>query len=89
MATVPFEWDQRAVGDRGLLLAVADGMGGAQAGEVASRIAVEPEACQRLTALANERGGEDNITVIVAHFDEAQLAERKFVKGRPVPPELF
>ena len=28
-------------------------------------------ACERLVAEANERGGKDNITVIVARFDEA------------------
>jgi protein phosphatase len=34
----------------------------------------EPElrrACERLVAEASERGGEDNITVIVARFEEA------------------
>jgi serine/threonine protein phosphatase PrpC len=30
-------------------------------------------ACSRLIALANERGGEDNITVIVARFDGEEL----------------
>jgi len=140
----------RRIGERGWLLAVADGMGGAQAGEVASHIAterlvqtmvqtlidagvltpeeathssqrnvilkalgakdeIEPDlsrvglsrgdhlllcsdglsnkidavemrdialkantldaACARLVALANDRGGEDNITVILARFD--------------------
>jgi protein phosphatase len=28
-------------------------------------------ACERLAAEANERGGKDNVTVIVARFDEA------------------
>lgn len=28
------------------------------------------EACERLVAEANEKGGKDNITVIVTRFDE-------------------
>ncbi len=36
----------------------------------------DPErAARRLIELANERGGHDNITVIVARFDEAETAE--------------
>lgn len=34
-------WARQTIGGRGLLLAVADGMGGAEAGEIASRMAVE------------------------------------------------
>jgi serine/threonine protein phosphatase PrpC len=33
------------------------------------------DACARLVALANERGGEDNITLILAQFDGAALPE--------------
>ena len=98
------------VGERGVLLAVSDGMGGAQAGEVASALVCEtltralanasPDAprdalmndavqrahrasddeirnvvlelgrpegiVHRLVDRANERGGKDNITVVVA-----------------------
>src|SRR5207253_1372326 len=38
---VPFSDRARVVGDRGILLAVSDGMGGAAAGEVASAVSVE------------------------------------------------
>jgi protein phosphatase len=42
--------------------------------EIAAVLADEPEpqqACERLVALANERGGRDNITVVVARFEAA------------------
>jgi PPM family protein phosphatase len=45
------ELADRPVGSHGLLLAVADGIGGAQAGEVASQLAVE-QLARRLTAPA-------------------------------------
>ena len=36
----------------------------------------EPEqACRRLVARANEAGGKDNVTVLVAHFHDAMEAE--------------
>jgi len=41
---------------------------------IAAILQEEPEpqaACERLVSEANERGGQDNITVIVARFAEA------------------
>jgi serine/threonine protein phosphatase PrpC len=32
-------------------------------------------ACAQLVALANEHGGEDNITILIAHFDGITLPE--------------
>jgi protein phosphatase len=46
-----------------------------------ARIATETQdlvqACDRLISLANERGGPDNITVIVARFDGEALRHSK------------
>jgi serine/threonine protein phosphatase PrpC len=44
-------------------------------------------ACARLAALANERGGEDNITVILARFDGAGLPAPETSDGRRIPVE--
>jgi protein phosphatase len=33
-------------------------------------------ACVQLVALANERGGDDNITVIIARFSEALIKKQ-------------
>ncbi len=41
-------------------------------------------ACTALIAEANERGGEDNITVVLARFDGEELPESK---GDPISPE--
>lgn len=52
--------DGYEVGSGGLLLAVADGMGGAQAGEVASRIAIE-QLMRRLGAPAQKESTADRL----------------------------
>jgi protein phosphatase len=44
-------------------------------------------ACHRLVDLANENGGRDNITVIVAHFLAPQLDEPRAVVEAEVPLE--
>jgi len=41
------------------------------------------EAAERLIALANERGGDDNITVIVARVDPSQLPTQKEASATP------
>jgi serine/threonine protein phosphatase PrpC len=46
--------------------------------EMGEILGVEPNldaACDRLVALANARGGEDNITVVVAHFNGTSTRE--------------
>jgi protein phosphatase len=58
-------------GDR--LVICSDGLSGLVApGEILEAVASQsaPEACQSLVELANRRGGEDNITVIVLHVDK-------------------
>jgi len=64
-------------GDR--LLLCSDGLTDMiSAEEIAAGLAAEtnPEiACRRLVDLANERGGHDNITVIVAQFESAEAVE--------------
>lgn len=70
-----FERELRA-GDTVLLS--SDGMHGliedAEIAEIAS-IATPDEATQRLVDLANERGGVDNITVVIAQVDELDAAD--------------
>lgn len=55
-----------------LLLLCSDGLSGKLADEELKALALEgptiEEACNRMIAVANERGGEDNITVLLAHF---------------------
>ena len=46
-------------------------------------------ACRKLVDLANENGGNDNITVIVSHFLSPQLDEpRAFVEAEVPLEEL-
>jgi len=58
-------------GDR--LVLCSDGLSGQiKKEEIAEVVSAEPDlarACERLIALANERGGPDNITVIIARLD--------------------
>jgi protein phosphatase len=56
-----------------ILLVCTDGLSNKVASEEMSKTVSESEslnlACRRLVEMANERGGEDNITVIAARFD--------------------
>jgi hypothetical protein len=60
-----------------LFLACTDGLSNKVTAEEMGKILSESEnlnaACRRLVELANERGGEDNITVIAARFDGEAL----------------
>jgi len=49
------------------------------------------DACTRLVAMANERGGEDNITVIIARFDGDGLTAGESIDGsvRAVNEDFF
>src|SRR5229473_3932556 len=58
--TINGDLDGYRVGPGGLLLAVSDGMGGAQAGEVASRLAIE-QVIRRLGAPAQKESVTDTV----------------------------
>ncbi len=65
-----------------VLLLCSDGLSGlVKKEEMADAVGEEPDlpsACERLIELANDRGGPDNITVLIAAFDGPGLSE-----GRP------
>src|SRR5713226_5339814 len=46
------------------------------------------QACERLIAMANARGGPDNITVIVARFDGDGLRRAQLGESRPVKSQF-
>jgi protein phosphatase len=64
-----------------LLVLCSDGLSGQVRKDEIARIATETQdlvqACDRLISLANDRGGPDNITVIVARFDGEALRHSK------------
>jgi protein phosphatase len=64
-----------------LLVLCSDGLSGQVKKEEIAAIVSETQdlvqACDRLISLANERGGPDNITVIVARFDGEALRQSK------------
>jgi PPM family protein phosphatase len=71
------EVHKRAVAPGDLALLCTDGLTGvvseAEIAEVLGEAGAAPaDACRRLVDLANARGGPDNITVIVARFDEGE-----------------
>lgn len=68
---VDLTWQELQQGDT--LVICSDGLSGQvkreEIGEVVKDAADLDQACDRLIALANERGGPDNITVIAARFE--------------------
>src|SRR2546426_9453923 len=75
-----------------VLVLCSDGLSGQvkkeEIAEVVSRASDLAQACDRLIALANERGGPDNITVIMARFDGDGLrpAEAQEEVGHQIYP---
>jgi serine/threonine protein phosphatase PrpC len=68
-------------GARGTLLIVSDGMGGAEAGEVASRMAVDLT-CERLVSRPADVSTEEAIRLAVEHANRLIHEEAGRVKGR-------
>ena len=60
------------------LLLCSDGLTGMLRKEEIAAVIAEgtdlPEACRRLVAMANQRGGADNITIVLARFDDERFA---------------
>jgi protein phosphatase len=73
---VDLTWQPLRQGD--MLVICSDGLTGqVKREEIGEVLATEPnlaQACSRLIDLANERGGSDNITVVIARFDGEGLA---------------
>lgn len=73
-----------------LLLLCSDGLSGKMSNDEMAQIVTEAadfkEACSQLIALANERGGEDNITVLLVQVNGESLAAPD---GEPIAPEFI
>ncbi len=73
-----------------VLLLCSDGLSGKMLKEEMAALVAEAadlqEACGKLIALANERGGEDNITVLLARVTGEHLAAPD---DEPIAPELI
>ncbi len=71
------------------LVLCSDGLSGlVRDREIAQAVLEEPDlrsVCLRLIAAANERGGPDNITVVVAHFEWARPLGRRGDRSRRPP----
>jgi len=74
-----------------LLVLCSDGLSGQvtkeEIAEIASRERDLGAACERLIALANERGGPDNITIVIARFDGDGL--RSAADGAEVGHQVY
>ena len=78
-ATIKVDLTHQPVRRGDLLVLCSDGLSGQVRGDEITRIVTEERslaaACERMIDRANEMGGPDNITVIVARFDGEGLAD--------------
>ena len=78
-ATIKVDLTHQPVRRGDLLVLCSDGLSGQVRGDEITRIVTEESslalACERMIDRANEMGGPDNITVIVARFDGDGLAD--------------
>ncbi|MFL5606279.1 MAG: Stp1/IreP family PP2C-type Ser/Thr phosphatase, partial [Gemmatimonadaceae bacterium] len=78
-ATIKVDLTHQRVRRGDVLVLCSDGLSGQVRGDEIARIVSEEKdlvaACKRMIDRANENGGPDNITVIVARFDGAGLAD--------------
>jgi protein phosphatase len=67
-----------------ILVVCSDGLSSKVSKEEISRVArsrAPDEACRHLIALANERGGEDNITVLIVRIKSAGISGKPVLKS--------
>jgi len=83
--TVDLQSDDAQVGD--LYVLCSDGLSGMiDDGEILDVIGGNSditEACRRLVALANEHGGEDNITAVIVKIEESNAAKIEMTEPTP------